>query len=163
MTDWLLKEYVAWFPHICELLRFISVISNFNLLWLEKTFCIISTCLILLKFVLWPNKWYILENIPYAIRNVYSALIVFQFSSVAQSCPTLYDPMDCSTPGLLVHHHLLRFTQAHVCWVGDAIQPSHPLSSPSPPAFNLSQHQGLFKWVSSLYQAANILEFQLQH
>ena len=71
-----------------------------------------------------------------------------QFSSVAQSCPTLCDPMDCSTPGLPVHHQLLESTQTHVHWVGDAIQPSHPLSSPSPPAFNLSQHQGLFKWVS---------------
>ena len=71
------------------------------------------------------------------------------FSSAAQSCPTLCDPMDCSTPGLSVHHQLPEFTQTHVHWVGDAIQPSHPVSSPSPPAFNLSQHQGLFKWVCS--------------
>ena len=68
-----------------------------------------------------------------------------QFSSVAQSCPTLCDPMDCSTPGLPVHHQLPEFTQTHVHQVGDAIQPSHPLSSPSPSAFNLSQHQGLFQ------------------
>ena len=74
-----------------------------------------------------------------------------QFSLVAQLCPTLCDPMDCSTP------------QTHVHWVGDAIQPSHPLSSPSPPAFNLSQNQGLFKWVSSSHQVAKVLEFQLQH
>ena len=86
-----------------------------------------------------------------------------QFSSVAQSCPTLCDPMDCSTPGLPVHHQLPEFPQTHVHWVGDAIQPSHPLSSPSPPTFNLSQHQGLFKWVSSSQQVAKILEFQLQH
>ena len=66
-----------------------------------------------------------------------------------QSRPTLCDPMDCSTPGLPVHHQLLWFTQTHVHWVGDAIQPSHPLSSPSPPALSLSQHQGLFQWVSS--------------
>ena len=72
-----------------------------------------------------------------------------QFSSVAQSCPTLCDPMDCSMPGVPVHRQLLKFTQTHVQWVGDAIQPSHPLSSPSPPGFNPSQHQGLFKWVSS--------------
>ena len=65
-----------------------------------------------------------------------------QFSSVSQSCPTLCDPMDCGTPGLPVHHRLPEFTQNHVHWVDDAIQPSHPLSSPSPPAFNLSQHQG---------------------
>ena len=86
-----------------------------------------------------------------------------QFSSVAQSCPVLCDPMDCSTPGFPVHHQLLESAQTHVHQVGDAIQPSHPLSSPSPPAFNLSQHQGLFKRVSSLHQVAKVLEFQLQH
>ena len=74
--------------------------------------------------------------------------IQVQFSSVAQSCPTLCDPMDCSTPGLPLYHQLPEFTQTHVHWVGDPIQPSHPLSSPSPSAFNLSQHQGLFQWVS---------------
>ena len=71
--------------------------------------------------------------------------------------------MDCSTPGLHVYHQLLEFTQTHVHWVSDAIQSSHPLSSPFPPAFNLSQHQGLFKWVSSSHQVAKVLEFQLQH
>ena len=71
--------------------------------------------------------------------------------------------MDCSTPGLPVHPQLPEFTQTLVHWVGDAIQPPHPLSSPSPPAFNLSWHQGLFKWVSSSYQVATVLEFQLQH
>ena len=86
-----------------------------------------------------------------------------QFSPVVQSCLTLCDPMDCSTPGLPVHHQLPEFTQTHVHWVGDAIQPAHPLSSPSPPAFNLSQHQGLFQWVSSSHQMAKVLEFQLQH
>ena len=77
-------------------------------------------------------------------------------SSVAQSCRILWDPMDCSMPGLPVHHQLLELAQTHVHWVGDAIQPSHPLSSPSPPTFNLSQHQGLFKWVSSLHQVAKV-------
>ena len=86
-----------------------------------------------------------------------------QFSSVAQSCPTLCDPMDCSTPGLPVHHQLLEFAQTQVHWVGDTIQPSHPLSAPSLPAFNPSQHQGLFEWVSSSHQVAKVLEFQLQH
>ena len=71
-----------------------------------------------------------------------------QFSSVAHSSPTLCNPMDYNTPGLPIHHQLPEFTQTHVHWVSDAIQPSHPLSSPSPPTFNLSQHQGLFKWVS---------------
>ena len=69
----------------------------------------------------------------------------FSFSSVTQSCLTLCDPMDWSMLGLPVHHQLPEFTQTHVHWVGDAIQPSHPLASPSPPAVNLSQHQGLFK------------------
>ena len=77
-------------------------------------------------------------------------VISYPFSSVAQSCPTLCDPMDCNMPGLPIHHQLLEFTQTHVHWVGDAIQPSHLLSSPSPPALNLSQHHGLFQWVSSL-------------
>ena len=86
-----------------------------------------------------------------------------QFSSVAQLCPTLRDPMNSSTPGLPVQHQLLEFTQTHVHWVGDAIQPSHPLSSPSPPPLNISQYQGLFKWVSSSLQVAKVLEFQLQH
>ena len=86
-----------------------------------------------------------------------------QFSSVAQSCPTLCNPIDCSTPGLPVHHQLPELTQTHVHRVSDAIQPSHPLLSPSPPAFNLSQHQGLFKWVSSSHQVAKVLELQLQH
>ena len=73
------------------------------------------------------------------------------------------DHMNHSTPGLPVHHQLPEFTQTHVHWVADAIQPFHPLSSPSPPAINLSQHQGLFKWVSSLHQVAKVLEFQLQY
>ena len=86
-----------------------------------------------------------------------------QFSSVTQSCATLRDPMDHSKPGLRVHHQLPEFTHTHLHWVGDAIQPSQALSSPSPPAFNLSQHQGVLKRVSSLHQIAKVLEFQLQH
>ena len=87
-----------------------------------------------------------------------------QFSSIQSiSHVWLCDPMDCSTPGLPVHHQLPEFTHTHVHWVSDATQPSHPVSFPSPPAFNLSQHQGLFKWVSSSHQVAKVLEFQLQH
>ena len=86
-----------------------------------------------------------------------------QFSSVAQLCLTLCDPMNRSTPGLSVHHQLPEFTQTYAHRVGDAIQPSHPLSSPSPPAPNPSQHQGLFQWVNSSHQVAKVLEFQLQH
>ena len=86
-----------------------------------------------------------------------------QFSSIAQWCPTLCDPVDCSTLGFPVRHQLLEMAQTHVHWVSDAIQPSHPLLSPSPLAFNLSQHQGLFQWVGSSPQVAKVLEFQLQH
>ena len=79
------------------------------------------------------------------------------------SCVWLCDPTDCSTPGLPIHHQLLELAQTHVHRVDDAIQSFHPLLSPSLPAFNLSQHQGLFQWVSSLHQVARVLEFQLQH
>ena len=94
--------------------------------------------------------------------------VLSQFSSdllnsVTQSCPILCDHMDCSIPGFPVHHQLLEPAQTHVFWVSDAIQSSHPLFSPSPPTFNLSQHQGLFQWVSSSHQVAKILEVQLQH
>ena len=88
-----------------------------------------------------------------------NSIETYTFSSVVQSCPTLCNPMDCSMPGLPVHHQLPELAQPHVHRVGDAIQPSHPLSSPSPPDFNLAQHQGLFKWVSSLCQVAKVLEF----
>ena len=86
-----------------------------------------------------------------------------QFNLVTQSCPTPCNSMNRSMPGLPVHHQLLQCAQTHVHWVGDAIQPPHPLSSLSPPALNLSQYQGLFQWVSSLHQVAKGLEFQLQH
>ena len=86
-----------------------------------------------------------------------------QFSSVTQSCLTVCNPMDCSMSVLLVHHQLPEVTQTHVHWIHDAIQPYHALSSPSPPTFNHSQHQGLFKSASSSYQVAKVLEFQLQH
>ena len=86
-----------------------------------------------------------------------------QISSVTQSCLTLCDPMDCSMPGFPIHHQFREFTQTHVHSFGVAILPSHPLSTSSPPTFNLSQHQGLFKWVSSSYQVPKVLKFQLQH
>ena len=93
----------------------------------------------------------------------YCLLIGYQFHLVTQSCLTLCNPMNRSSPGLPVHHQLLEITQTHVHWVGDAIQPSHPLPSPSPPAPNHSQHQGLFRWVNSSHEVAKVLEFQLQH
>ena len=95
-------------------------------------------------------------------------LVAVGCCSVAQSCPNLCNPMDCSTSGFPVIHYLLELAQTHVHWVGDAIQPSHPLLSLSPPAFNLSQHQGLFQWVSSLHQvvgasaSASVLPMNIQ-
>ena len=89
-------------------------------------------------------------------------ILSVEFSSVS-ACPTLCKPMDCSTPGFPVHYQLPESTQTHVHLDGDAIQPSHLLSSPSPPALNLLKNQGLFKWISSLHQVAKVLDFQLQH
>ena len=112
--------------------------------------------------------WNIYRNITEKMSHVQASYrvvhtLINQFSSVTQSCPTLRDPMNHSMPGLPVHHLLLEFTQTHVHWVSDAIQPSHPLLSPSPPAPNPSQYQGLFQWVNSSHEVAKILEFQLQH
>ena len=96
------------------------------------------------------------------IRNYsFQTFSSVQFSSVTQSCPTLCDPMNCSTPALPVHHQLPEFTQTHVHWVSDSIQPSHPMSSPFPPARNPSQHQSLFQWVNSSHEVAKVSEFQL--
>ena len=126
------------------------------------------------KFLFWPIStaldlmWVIHSKSQFFKSLIWGKITLgrnckVQFSSVSQSCPTLCDPMDCSIPGLPVHRQLQEFTQTHVHWVGDAIQPSHPLLSPSPPAFNLSQHQCLFQGVSSSHQVAKVLEFQLQH
>ena len=106
----------------------------------------------------WQSNSRIWEDLFWFLKEAFSSV---QFSSVAQSCPTLCNPMNRSTPGLPVHHQLPEFTQAHVHWVSDAIQPSHPLSSPSPPAPNPSQHQSLFQSVNSLHEVAKVLEFQL--
>ena len=102
------------------------------------------------------------ENLTLALLSKGSVLSWFniQFSSVTQSCPTLCHPMNCRTPGLPVHHQLPEFTQTHVHRVGDAIQSSHPLLSPSP-APNPSQHWSLIQWVNSLHEVAKVLEFQL--
>ena len=106
----------------------------------------------------WLHKFPALWNMRWTLRFPIVAVSV-QFSSVAQSW--LCDPMNCSTPGLPVYHQLPEFTQTHVHRIGDAIQPSHPLLSPSPPAPNPSQHQGLLQWVNSSCEVAKVLEFQL--
>ena len=116
-----------------------------------------------LTFFMMEIMWVIVFNLEYARQDGKNSLVIsVQFSSVAQSCPTLCDPMNHSKPGLPIHHQLPESTKTHVHWVDDATQPSHPLSSPSP-TLNLSQHQGLFKWVSSSHQVAKVLKFQLQH
>ena len=105
------------------------------------------------------------ENLLYSTGHYTQYLVIAnQFGSVQSlSCVWLCDPMNHSTPGLPVHHQLPEFTQTHIHRVSDGIQSYYPLSSPSPPDFNLSQHQGIFQWVSSLHQVAKVLEFQLQH
>ena len=123
----------------------------------------------------WRGKVKILHNLLLVLPLYLSLLLAksgscrscslrkwgLHFTSVTQLCLTLCDPMNCSTPGFPVHHQLPEFTQTHVHWVSDAIQPSHPLSSPSPPAPNPSQHQSLFQWVNSSHEVAKVLEFQL--
>ena len=128
----------------------------FVLLFREKHFQLIWKLFCYLFYV---------QGLQYSSLMAHAALSIlksFQFSSVTQSCLTLCNPMDCSMPGLPVHQQLPEFTQVHVHWVSEAIQPSHTLSSSSP-APNPSQHQCLFQWVSPSNQAAKVLEFQLQH
>ena len=111
------------------------------------------------------------KTIKYISYSIYACVCLIvsvqfssvQFSSLAQSCPALCNPMNRSIPGLPVHHQLLEFTQTHVHRVGDAIQPSHPLLSPSPPAPSPSQHHSLFQWVNSSHEVTKVLEFQPQH
>ena len=92
-------------------------------------------------------------------ENSYRFVVVVQSLSHIRLC----EPMDCSSPGFPLLYYFLEFAQTHVPWVSDAIQPSCPLSSPSPPAFSLSHHQGLFQWIGSSHQMARVLELQLQH
>ena len=124
-------------------------------------------CYIYLYFIFWFNvndifnfNFWFLSLVQ---GNTINFLNTFQFSSVTQSFLPICNSMDCSTPSFPVHHQLLELAQTHVHWVSDAIQPSHPLSSTTPPAFKFSRHQGLFQGVSSLHQVARVLEFQLQH
>ena len=114
---------------------------------------------------MYVSGWFMLmhDRNQYDIVKQLSSDEKFCCCSVTQSCPTLCDPMNYSMPGFPVLHFLPEFAQTHVHWISDGFQPSHSLSPPSPPAFSLSQQQGLFQWVSFLYQVAKVLELQLQH
>ena len=140
--------------------RFFTTSTTWRVCYIHQFPTIFSPYSLVFPFLLRQYHSLIYSCIQMQTYFLYLFSLV-QFSSITQSCLTLCDPMDCSTPGLPVHHQLPEITQAHVCWVSDPIQPSHPLSSPSPPAFNLSQHQSLFKWVTS--SSGQVLEFQLQH
>ena len=130
---------------------------------MEHVICMLHiTCSKMTKSYLEEKIWIFYTCIIFRVWSFLNFNSV-QFSSVAQSCPTLCDPMNHGMPGLPVHHQLLEFTQTHVHRVSDAIQPSHSLSSPFPPAPNPSQHQGLFQWVKSSHKVAKVLEFQLHH
>ena len=147
-----------------------SKISELKYSWQIKKCKIFYITYLAIKssFLLFPKTFeHSTTNCPWCtIISIQYFVNYVQFSSVqfvAQSCPTLCNPMDCSTPGFPVHHQLPEFAQTHVHRVGDAIQSTHLLSSSSPPALNLSQNQGLFKWVSCLHQKAEVLKLQLQH
>ena len=134
----------------------------------EKSLHSYGKSLFLPTSVCWVHLVVMVTCLSRLLATLYVTAGVFvhllsQFSSVARSCPVLCNPPNCSTPGFPVLHYLLEFPHTHIHWVGDAIQPSHPLSLPSPPAPNPSQHQSLFRWVNSSHEVAKVLEFQLLH
>ena len=135
--------------------------SSLSNIWSQIILCCRNNCVLYRLLASSLASIYLMPIAPSFLHYYTWRCLSVQFSSVTQSCLTLCDPMNRSMPGLPAHHQLPESTQTRVHWVGDAIQPSHPLLSPSPPALNLSQHQGLFKWVSSLHQVAKVLEFQL--
>ena len=138
-----------------------NILSRLVIAFLPKSKCLLiswlqspSTMILVLK----KRKSTTASTLPPSICHKVMGLDATIFGSVSQLCLTPWNPMDCSTPGFPVHHQLPELAQTHVHWVSDTIQPSHPLLSPSPPAFNLSQHQGLFQWISSSHQVAKVLE-----
>ena len=166
------KQSTERLSSICVIIYFAflhtKIVSKLSTYIIKNILCIFkclkkktsfSSVQLLSHVWLFVTPWTAAHHSP--LSTGFSGQESVQFSH--SSCPTFCDTMDCSTPGLPVHHQFPEFTQTHAHWVGDAIQPSHPLSSPSPPALNLAQHQGLFQWVSSLHQVAKVLEFHLQH
>ena len=154
---------------LCRMVHYycIWILSHSILRKLEQFTCIVKATApkSAYKVVIFPIS-IIIGNVLFFKSTLWYYIILChkysdQIRSVAQSCPTLCDPRNYSTPGLPVHHQFPEFTQTHVHWASDAIQPSHPLSFPSPPAPNPSQHQSLFQWVNSSHEVAKVLEFQL--
>ena len=143
-----------------------NMLSRLVITFLPRSKCLLfswlqspSTMILVLK----KRKSITASTLPPSICHQVMGLDATIFGSVSQLCLALCNPTDCSTPGFPVHHQFPELAQTHVHLVRVAIQQSHPLSAPSPPAFNLSQHQGLFKWVSSSHQVAKVLNLQLQH
>ena len=164
-------DFIFWWGRKHSLLAFTCIDSCDWHTWLHKQ-CVCLCVWCLYDFIFWWGRKHSLSKFvsqltlntavwPSGIFSIDSPSV--QFSSVPQSCPTLCDPMNRSTPGLPVHSQIPESTQTHVHRVGDAIQPSHPLSFPSPPVPYPSRHQGLFQWVNSSHEVAKVLEFQPQH
>ena len=169
------RPYVVYPQLFFQVISPTSVPLVFYVTTSPTCFCIFKCVQLMPTFIFAPLilfKYYLFRetlNYPKSISinsfplplSSFIVFIVLQFSSIAQLCLTPCDPIDCSAPGFPVLHYLLELAQTHVHWVSDAIQLSHPLLSPSLPVFNLSQHQGLFQWVSSSHQVAKVLELQL--
>ena len=146
------------------------IICDSKVLWIQ--FCFRTLLLLLHSFLASDISLFIAS---YLLANKHAEIyltfrkhcrLLVLYYCLLLSCSVVSNslhPLDCSTPGFPVFHHLLKLAQTHVHWIDDAIQPSHPLSPTSPPALNLSQHQGLFQWVSFLHQVIKVLELQLQH
>ena len=172
LTESQLGTFQIFFKQCCNkclcTCLLVYTIKNFSVINLEVNFLGFMNMYFQFNYVLQNSSPKIPVYIHTSIGRRYSLYFPIQFSSVAQSCPTFCDSMDCRILGDPVHHQLLELTQTHVHWVGDTIQLSHPLLTPSPPAFSLSQHRGLFKSVSSLQQVLHqvlhqVLELQLQY
>ena len=156
MRTWFFQGFNLPFSNLALLRSKLPFLPSFHRalgLRQVRTINIICSCILMVKCrSLWAwMSW---------VSLLYHLLARWPSCSVAKLCPTLCYPINCSKPGFPVLHYLLELIQTHVHWVGDAIQPSHPLSPPSLPTFNLSQHQGLFQWVSSSHQVAKGLELQ---
>ena len=169
--SWILVGYILYFVinfQDCVLIELFPFILQRKLWELQSVNTFLSFCIlkseVIISTVSISSSGILTRLRLYHNSPSLSSVIIFlsvQFSSVAQLCLTLCDSMNLSTPGLPVHHQLPEFTQTHVHQVSDAIQPSHPLSSPSPPAPNPSPHQSFFQWVNTSHEVAKVLEFQL--